>query len=190
MEHKSHIANILRHSVNISIAEVLGRLLKTSTFETVEPEFEKQRKELINTLLNPPNENIELENQWSVLCGLAKENIELPFLLRIECISSIYAVTVSKIQARMKAGLKLLIALMETSLPPPNTLSSFIHFPAVESTEKPKADQTEKLNYSNISKCAAMHMGFFKSFLDEPPIVYIFAHFISYIGSSNSYSRR
>lgn len=164
-EHKSHLTNILRHCNYRNIAVLLCNLMKAPACINNESLFNSQRREIIYKLLNDESEDITM--QWSLLWALSIDNIELPYILNNECIARIYSVIMTKKQSKIKAGLKLLISLMETSSKSTKTIAANAISPAVDSEEV-------KLDYSNISQFAIKNMGFFKSLLEENPKVFLF----------------
>lgn len=110
LEHKKHIENLIKCSTDISIAELLNKLIKDNTI---------YRKEIINEIISLNIDNSKL-HYCNALLSIIKERIELAFLLESQNVQRFYSIVTSKNKDKVIDGLKIIKNLIEISIPRPS----------------------------------------------------------------------
>jgi len=128
--YKEHATNIIKHSYNKSISDVLNKILSNEDkfiTGTTGEEFSTEKQELLRAMIKkmePKNSGDDIINNCSILCTLIDSKQYLDYLLSEEVIESIFKLSTSGNPMSLRAGLTLIIVAIRTKLNSDNTTAT------------------------------------------------------------------
>lgn len=129
-KYKEHAANLIKHSYNKSISDVLNKILSNEDkfiTGTTGEEFSTEKQELLKAMIKnmePTNTGDDIINNCSILCTLIDSKQYLDYLLSEEVIGSIFKLSISGNPMSLRAGLTLIIVAIRTKLNADNTTAT------------------------------------------------------------------
>jgi F0F1-type ATP synthase delta subunit len=135
-QYKEHILNILKHSYNKSIAEILSKILsnedKYLTGITGE-EYSKEKQEILRLMIEKmsPNNSIEdITNNCFILCTLVDTKQQMQFFMSDEILKKVFSIATSQHPMSLRAGLTYFITLnrLKNASPPSQAPSGQFNF--------------------------------------------------------------
>eukprot|EP00826_Nyctotherus_ovalis_P010143 TRINITY_DN12698_c0_g1_i6.p1 TRINITY_DN12698_c0_g1~~TRINITY_DN12698_c0_g1_i6.p1 ORF type:complete len:424 (+),score=158.39 TRINITY_DN12698_c0_g1_i6:452-1723(+) len=120
--YKEHAGNLIKHSYNKSISDILNKILSNEdkfVTGTTGEEFLADKQELLKAMIKkmePENTGDDIINNCSILCTLIDGKQYLEYLLSEEVIEAIFKLSVSGNPMSLRAGLTLIIVAIRTKL--------------------------------------------------------------------------
>lgn len=120
--YKEHMSNLVKHSYNKSISDVLNKILSNEDkfiTGTTGEEFVSEKQNLLSEMIKkmePNNTGDDIINNCSILCALIDAKQYLDYLLSKEVIDTIFRLSTSGNPMSLRAGLTLIIVAIRTKI--------------------------------------------------------------------------
>eukprot|EP01022_Parablepharisma_sp_SALTPOND_P016087 TRINITY_DN231_c0_g1_i1.p3 TRINITY_DN231_c0_g1~~TRINITY_DN231_c0_g1_i1.p3 ORF type:complete len:960 (-),score=155.17 TRINITY_DN231_c0_g1_i1:21091-23970(-) len=167
---EGHMDNIIKHSYNKSIAEVLGKLVSNDDrfgFTSGVDEFTEDKKKVLEKMVNkmaPENTPEEITNNCYILCTMIDSKQQLEYFMSEETLKKIFGYAASSNPMALRAALTYLIILyrLKAAPAPAPEPAIFLGF----SQPEPESKEEEIPDFDNILKMSVEYISQAKSYLE------------------------
>jgi len=153
MKYRTHFDKLILHSENLQITELLQKLMKDPSYETPDPQFIKERKQILENLIKMPIKG------WNVIIPLISLKVEIRFFNEQKNIDFIFSHICKGNSTVIQSGLKLLSELIEI-----NSINEN-QYCALELFKDQQMEMSEKYDLSGLFQSAADNLEFLKNIL-------------------------
>lgn len=158
-----HLDNMITHSYNKSIADLLGRMLVTDDqYEGAAEEYGPQKREILDRLIDkmdPENATDDITNNCYILCGLVDSKQFVDYFTGAEVLGKLFKLAASPNPISLRGVLTIMIILNRQKIP--TEAPGFMGMRASEEAKETEAD------FSEVVRCSVGYLEYGKKYLQE-----------------------
>jgi len=168
----SHMNNILKHSYNKSISEILGKIVSNEDRfggSGIVEEFSEEKHMIVEALvekMGPKNSSEDITNNCYILCTLIDNKQQLSYFMGKPVLEKVFSYAASDNPMSLRAALTFLIIIYRLkSLPaPPAETPAFLGF--VHEAEPQKTEEIP--DFKDLLDLSISFADYAKKYLEEP----------------------